>query len=194
VQLAAGRSLEVVTQAQPIAGYYHLREDMERYAHACYAAELLDALTDEGDPDPVLYHILTTTLEALDAGGDPPTLIRGFELKLLGRRGYGPVLERCAGCGGELEGARLGFSAAHGGALCGRCVRGRGAVALSAAGMRALRELRRQAPQELAGRRLAGAVRHELERLMRAFVDYRLDRPLRSAAFLARPGEQEAPK
>lgn len=191
VQLAAGRSLEVVTQAQPIAGYYHLREEMDRYAHACYVAELLDALTDEGDPDAVVYQLLVASLEALDAGGDPSTLVRGFELKLLARMGYGPELERCAGCGAALDRGPIGFSADQGGVLCPHCLREHGAAELTRGGLKAMRELRRKTPQEMVGRKLSRPARQELERLMRAFVDFRLERPLRSAAFLARRAEQE---
>ena len=104
VQLAAGRALEVVTQIRPIDTFYHLREEMQRYAHACYIAELLDTLTDEGDPDPPLFGVLLATIRALDGDGDPPTLVRSFELKLLARLGYGPELNVCVGCGGALGG------------------------------------------------------------------------------------------
>jgi len=184
VQVAAGRSLEVATQARPIDSHYNLRRDMRRYAHASYAAELLDTLTDEGLADPELFDVFVATLEAMDAGGDPPTMVRAFELKLMARLGYGPELESCVSCGGDVGGGGRGFSVSQGGVLCGGCLATKGGVGLSAAGLRALRELSELETEVVAGRRLARAAREETGRLMRAFVDFRVDRQLRSAAFL----------
>jgi DNA repair protein RecO (recombination protein O) len=186
VQLAAGRSLAVVTQVEPVALLYHLREDIARYAHACYVAEMVDALLEEGHPDQATFELVLETLRGLDGGGDPATLVRGFELKLLKRLGYGPEVERCASCGAEVRGGRAGFSAPRGGVMCGRCVGGEGAQPLDAAALRAIRDLIRVPVQELAGRRLSRATAEELARVMRLFVDYQVGRPLRSAEFLQR--------
>ena len=186
VQLAAGRSLEVVTQVEPIAVFYQLRRDMDRYVHACYLAELLDVVTDEGAPDGAVFDILVAILEALDAGGDPPTLVRAFELKLLARLGYGPEIDVCVACGTQVGKGRAGFSTPQGGVVCGRCLRATGAAALPAAALQAMRDLRRLPPQELADRRLSAAARGELERHMRSFVEYHVGRQLRSAEYLRR--------
>ncbi len=189
IQLAAGRSLEVVTQVQPVDMCRRLREDWARYTYACYVAELLDALTDEQAPDPACFDLLLATLQALDAGGEPATLVRGFELKLLAHLGYGPELNVCASCGADLSGQKVtgskaGFSVAQGGVVCGRCLGGQGGMELSAAARRAMNDLVQLPPQELAGRRLRATARKELARVMRSFVDYHLARPLRSASFL----------
>ena len=187
-QLAAGRSLDVVTQARATEAFYHLRLDMSRYAHASYAAELLDALTEEGLADVSLYDLLVGTLSALDAGGDPPTLIRAFELKLLGWLGYGPELLSCASCGAEVEGKARGFSVSQGGVVCARCVAAGVGAPLSAAGLRALRELRELETEALAGKRMSEATRREVGRLMKGYVPFHVGRELRSAAFLGDDG------
>lgn len=190
VQLAAGRTLEVVTQARATDTFYNLRKDVARYAHASYVAEVLDAVTEEGLADPPLFELLVDTLSALDRGGEPPTLIRAFELKLLARLGYGPELESCASCGAEIGGKARGFSVTQGGVLCARC---RGAAGegtpLSAAAARALRELLELETQELAGKRLNERTRQEVGRLMRAYLPFHIGRELRSAAFLQDAGE-----
>jgi DNA repair protein RecO (recombination protein O) len=185
VQLAAGRSLEVVTQARALDTFYNLRNDMERYANGSYAAELLDALTDDGMADSALFGLLLSTLAALHSGADASTLIRAFELKLLTRLGYGPELDACTSCGAEIEGREQAFSVAQGGVLCGNCGKAAGGARLSTAGLQALRELRHMDTEAVAGRRLSATAGEELERFMRAFVDSHLDRPLRSSAFLA---------
>lgn len=186
LQLAAGRSLEVVTQVQPIDTFYHLREEWVRYAHASYVAELLDALTDEQAPDQACFDLLLATLQALDTGGDPATLVRGFELKLLAQLGYSPELNVCVSCAAKVVGSKAGFSAAQGGVVCARCLCAEGVAPLSPGARRAMRDLMHLPPQELAGRRLGSGARRELARVMRTFVDYHLARPLRSAEFLSR--------
>jgi DNA repair protein RecO (recombination protein O) len=174
----------VVTQVRPVDAFYHLREDMRSYTHACYVAELLDVLTDEGDPDPPIFELLLAALEALDAGGDATTLARCFELKLLSRLGYGPELDVCVTCGAKAGDGEAGFSVSQGGVTCGECLRAAGAAPISPVALRALRDLRRLPPEELAERRLSAAPREEVGRLMRSFVDHLLGRPLRSTEFL----------
>jgi DNA repair protein RecO (recombination protein O) len=186
VLLAHGRSLPVVTQVQPVAMCYHLRDDMDRYAHASYAAEMVDVLTEEGDRDPAVFELLLATLHALDAGGDMPTLVRGFELRLLTQLGYGPELVGCVSCGAEVTGSAAGFAAGQGGVVCKHCLHLTGAGPLTPTALRAMREMVRMATQELAARRLSRRTADELARVMRAFVDHQLGRPLRSAAFLPR--------
>jgi DNA repair protein RecO (recombination protein O) len=184
VHLAAGRSLEVVTQARALDTLYNLRMDMVRFAHASYAAELLDTLTDEGLPDPVVYDLIASTLTALNAGGDAPTLIRAFELKLLAQLGYGPELDSCVSCSAQVTARGRGFSVAEGGVLCASCTEERGVARLSSAALRALRELRQRPTEAVAERRLSSSAREELEQLMRPFVDSHVGRELRSTAFL----------
>lgn len=185
LQLAAGRSLEVVTQVRSTDTFHHLRDDLTRYAHACYMCELVDALTEEGSPDAAVFDLVSESLRALNGGSDPATVTRGFELKLMSHMGYGPELEGCVACGAEVMGDGAGFSAPEGGALCAACRRAWRATGLGASALGAMRDLLRLPVSELARRRLTAAVGDELARMMRAYVDYRVDRPLRSTSFLA---------
>jgi len=184
--LAAGRSLDVVTQIQLADSFPHLREDLERLAHASYVCELVDALIEEGAFDDVIYDLLVAALRALDEGGEPATIVRTFELKLLTLLGYGPEADICVSCGVEVEGGEAGFSPQEGGILCHRCRAAQGLSVIAAGVMRAMRDMIELPMEELAKRRLTAAVRQELERVMRAYVDYRLERPLKSAEFLTR--------
>lgn len=185
VQLAVGRSLEVITQAGAVDLYYRLRQDVQRYAHASYVAELLDTLIDDGLSDENLFDLLTGTLRGMDAGGEPATLTRCFEVKLLSRLGYGPELDVCVGCGEPPGAGTTGFSVVQGGIVCERCVGQQGALRLSRAAHRAMRDLREIDIDEIAARRLSSAVQGELASLLRSFVDSHLERPLRSTSFLS---------
>ncbi len=183
--LAAGRTLDVVTQARPVEAFPRLRVDLTRYAYASYVAELLDTLLEERASAPPVFDLLVTVLRGLDGEGDPATLARGFELRLLTALGYGPELFTCVSCGTEVEGGRAGFSTAEGGIVCERCQRAMGVGTLSPTGLQAMRDLLQMPEEELARRRLSRAASEELARVLRAFVDYHLPRPLHSTAFLA---------
>jgi DNA repair protein RecO (recombination protein O) len=185
LQIAAGRTLGVITQVRPIDQCYSLRTDLPRYAHASYAAELLDVLTEDESPDPVLYELLVGTLKALDEEGDPSTVIRGFELKLLAQLGYAPELESCVACATVVEGGRIGFATAEGGIACARCARELGVGDLSPTALQAMRDLLHLPTAELGRRRLSRPAREELARVLRTYVDYHLPRRLHSTAFLS---------
>jgi len=186
VQLSVGRSLDVITQAAPVEVFYHLREDLARFTHASYLCELVDTLTEERAPDPPVFDLARGALQALDAGADPATVVRAFELKLLTHLGYGPVIATCVSCGERVSGEEAGFSVREGGVLCGQCRGRHGAGLLGPGVLRAMRDLARLPLDGLAGRRLKAAVQEELERIVRSYVDYRVERPLRSAALLKR--------
>ncbi|MFB3882811.1 MAG: DNA repair protein RecO [Armatimonadota bacterium] len=188
LQLAAGRSLDVITQARSVNAFYHLRQDMQRYVRASYLSELVDVMTEEGMADPGLFGLLVETLSALDSGGAPDTLTHSFEVKLLSRLGYGPELDSCASCGAAIAGRTRGFSVTQGGVLCAKCLAAGGGAALSAVALRALRDLRDLAVEELAPRRLTPAAREEIGRIMKAYVPFHVGRELRSASFLASEG------
>ncbi len=187
--LAAGRTLDIITQVRPVDLFSHLRADVTRYFYASYLVELLDTLVEEHAAAPPLFDLLVAVLRGLDGEGDPPTLARGFELKLLTELGYGPELFTCVSCGTEIEGGHLGFATAEGGVVCARCQRTLGVMALSPTALQAMRDLVRMPPEELAARKLSRAAAQELAHLLRIFVDYHLPRPLRSTQFLseARP-------
>ncbi|HEX6989777.1 MAG TPA: DNA repair protein RecO, partial [Bacillota bacterium] len=60
-----GRSLDGISQVEVIEGFAPLRTDLERLAAATYACELIDAITQESDPQPRLFALLVFTLRAL---------------------------------------------------------------------------------------------------------------------------------
>lgn len=64
-----------------------------------YLNELLVRLLRRGDPHEALFAFYSAALTALAAGEDMETVLRGFELNLLGEIGYAVALDREAGSG-----------------------------------------------------------------------------------------------
>jgi len=101
--------------------------DIARMAHAAYVAELVSKLCAPRQVEPEIYDWLLAFLGALDRHGASAERLRVFELGLLARLGFGPMLETCAVCGGARLGAASDDEAAYrwdpdrGGAVCGAC-------------------------------------------------------------------------
>jgi recombinational DNA repair protein (RecF pathway) len=104
--------------------------------------------------------------------------------------GYQPALDSCKRCGfsrREHGGARWYFSPLDGGVLCGLCARSRKDILpLGTAALAALNELQEEKSDGLGGGPLPAAVLGEIRFIIQRFLQCRMDREIRSAAFLSR--------
>jgi DNA repair protein RecO (recombination protein O) len=161
--LARGRSLDVFTQAETIAPYRFVREDLERGAAALYCAELVDRFTVEHAENPGLYDLLVALLDGLEAGA-PLGVVRSFELALLSLTGYDPQLDACAVCGESLPARETLLSPSAGGFACPAC---RGAAAsgriVSLRAAKVLRYARVASLEDFAALRLDDALAREVQ-------------------------------
>ena len=133
-------SLDLLTEAQVVRRVSALRTDLPALYAGYYIAELLADWTEDYDPHPVLFDEALATLGDLGSKqeGSSPIGVRlaRFECVLLRELGYTPSLENCAVCSRPLDGNRLAFSAAAGGAVCADCQPGqRGSAAALSAGL-----------------------------------------------------------
>lgn len=122
LQIAEGRSLDIVTQAETLAPYgAKLGSDYEKYTAGTVMLETAERLVVE-DKEPALqqFLLLVGALRTLSAGErNPSQVLDSFLLRSLSVAGYAPSFEACARCG--LEGPHRSFSPAAGGMLCGGC-------------------------------------------------------------------------
>jgi DNA repair protein RecO (recombination protein O) len=96
--------------------------DPTRFAYASYLAELIDLLTLEEQPVQELYALLDQGLAELAQAPASAALLRAFELQLLARAGFEPLLDRCHACRRELAVDHDAYlDLAQGTLLCGSC-------------------------------------------------------------------------
>lgn len=184
VQLAQGRSLDVVTQAETLAAYgEHICIDYGRYTNGTVMLETAERLvTEEHEPSLQQYLLLVGALRVLAAGEREPGLVLdSFLLRSLAVAGYAPSFGDCARCG--EAGPHRSFSAAAGGMLCGQC-RTHGTASPAAETVALLAAL-------LAGEwpvAEASGTRHRREAsgLVAAYLQWHLERGLRSLAHVDR--------
>jgi len=173
-------------------------------------AELLDALTADGDPQTELFDVARSTLRTLSAprhahqsgtaahplsDGAVRAFVTHAELAMLRCVGHGPALVRCAECGGSVgDGGRIAFGMLDGGVLCAGCRRGkRIVVSLTADCLAALRLLA-GSPDAWRSLALPPAVDAEVRAVMNTLLSHLLGRRPRVASLLQPKRQPVAPR
>lgn len=122
LQIAEGRSLDIVTQAETIYPFAAMMgADYQRYTAGTVMLETAERLVVE-DKEPALqqFLLLVGALRAVcDTGRPPGWVLDSFLLRSLSVAGYAPTFEACARCGSQ--GPHRAFSPAAGGMLCSTC-------------------------------------------------------------------------
>ncbi|SDW14034.1 DNA replication and repair protein RecO [Marininema mesophilum] len=179
----SGSGMGTITQAEILESHVHLRSDLLYTAYAAYWVKYLDNMIQEKEPAPLLYELLLSMLNRLEAGVDPEILSRIFELRVLESAGYRPHLDRCVSCRGTEE--PFAFSVQMGGILCSNCFyRDPHRIPLSSASARILKQLQRMTPDRLGQVQVREETQLQLERVMRCFSDEYTGLKLKSRIFL----------
>lgn len=108
--------------------YLGLRRETSTLYHAAYGAEVVGALTAEGDPHPPVFDALVELLADLARLGEqktarsPEELIVRFQAAFLRAIGLNPQFRSCQGCGRERPSrGQVFFSSTAGGIVCAAC-------------------------------------------------------------------------
>lgn len=188
LQLAQGRDLLIVTQAETIEAYQPLREDLVLTGHASYVIELLDRFTyEEEQEQPSLFRLLTDTLARLASKSDAWLVIRYYEMRLLDFLGFRPQLFECANCGRGILAEDQFFSFSAAGVICPSCGRGLpNPHSISMEALKYLRHFQRSSYAEASRARPGPEVQKETETLMQGYFTYLLERELNTPGFIKR--------
>jgi DNA repair protein RecO (recombination protein O) len=183
LQLAHGRNLDVVTQAQTKGAYGHgIASDYGRYTAATAIAETAERLTDIGEAGGAQYALVAGAFSALSRDLHPSELILdSYLLRSLATAGWAPSFTDCARC--AAPGPHTAFSAPLGGAVCPVC-RPPGAASPSAATMDLLAALL-TGDWTIADASEGGA-RREAAGLVAAYLQWHLERGVASLKHVER--------
>jgi len=122
LQIYAGRSLDVVQQAETLAPYGdRLAGDYARYTAGTAMLETAERLTaEEKEPSTQLFLLMVGGLRALtDETHSPGLVLDAFLLRSLAVAGYAASFEDCARC--TRRGPHPFFNVPAGGAVCSGC-------------------------------------------------------------------------
>ena len=175
-----GAHLTVIS-ANLIETFYPLRQDFDRLAVGMYLLGVAEGLIQPGVPAQELFMLLLHTLSRLTFSDQPwKPLVSGFLLHLSACEGFKPRLMHCVRCGKRLtETESTWFDPTGGGLTCRDC-RLQQYTPVSAAQAKWLRTMLTQgsaswvdAPDCIAP-----------FRLLRGYVEGRLDKPVKAAEML----------
>jgi DNA repair protein RecO (recombination protein O) len=188
LQVAKGRDLPIVTQAETVDAYIPLREDLIKTGYAAYAAELLDRFTYEEEIESSIpFRLLAETLGRISQESEAWLAVRFYEMRLLDYLGFRPQLFQCANCESPIEPVGQYFSLLAGGVICPRCGSGLpGLWNISVDALKYLRHFQRSGYAEASRAHPSAEVKGEVETLMQAFFTYLLERELNTPGFLKR--------
>jgi DNA repair protein RecO (recombination protein O) len=182
LQLATGRSLDVVTQAVTISAYGEgIVGDYARYTTGTVLLETADRLVvEEKEPATQQHLLLAGALRVLSSGEREPGLVLdSFLLRSLAISGYAPSFSDCAKCG--EPGPHRAFNPAAGGIVCATCRPPASAMPAPATVLLLAALL---SGDWVVAESSDSRARREADSLVAAFVAWHLDRQLRSLPHL----------
>jgi DNA repair protein RecO (recombination protein O) len=190
LQLAQGKDMFLVTQADTVDAYLPLRDDLVLTGQASYVLELLDRFSSEDEAEyPSTFRLLTETLTRLSATSDTASwqILRYYEMRLLDHVGFRPQLFECTNCGRTIQPEDQYFSYSAGGVICPRCGKGlRHLHPISVETLKYLRHFQRSSYPEATRAHPGPEVRQEVEHLVQGYFTYLLERELNTPGFLKR--------
>lgn len=176
------KGLHNLSQAEIVHSGQNLRDDLQKFAYASYVTELLDASTAEEDPAEKVFSLLASTL-SLGEQGRFELAVRAFEIRLMRDLGYEPELYQCLNCRETLQG-QVSFTE-QGGALCAKCTaQFPGTTPLTNGTWELMKKLLEWEYSRLTVLHPAAQNETELRGVLRRYLDYRLEYPLKSLDFL----------
>ncbi len=186
LQLAKGREMFILTQADTVDAYLPLRDDLILTSHASYVLELLDRFSYEDETEnSSIFRLLTETLSRLASKSDVWLVLRFYEMRLLDQLGFRPQLFECVNCGREIQAEDQFFSYSAGGVICPSCGHGlKHLHTISVDALKYLRHFQRSSYAEASRARPTPEVQHETETLMQGYFTYLLERELNTPGFL----------
>ncbi len=125
IELAEGRSIDVITGAQVIEPFAKFRQNLSDTSVAFYLSEALIGLLSEGEPNQEVFNLFLETLEELDRPNPRDRkreiLLAHFLIKLLSYTGFRPELYSCLKCNKRISKDNNFFDLSAGGLICSDC-------------------------------------------------------------------------
>lgn len=182
--LAVGQNLDVVTQVEVRQSFPKLRHDLVKIAAASYMTELVDHFTEDRLPHEEVFDLLLSGLYVLNSQEDVGLLIAAFSFQLMAAAGYTPIFDVCARCR-SASAPLVAFSPSVGGTICRDCRPGvKDSLFTAPDSLDAARALLAWELPQAAQLQVSDRARAQALRIVRAFLLYRSERPLKSAHLL----------
>jgi DNA repair protein RecO (recombination protein O) len=184
----ANSNLAFILASDLSLGFKRLLTSLEKISFASYLVEITDGLVGEREENRLVFQHLKDGLIHLEEEPASLMFLTAFELKLLKLAGYQPLLDRCRRCGrGRLDQriTRWHFSLRDGGLLCDFCSPQRKEICpVSQATLDLLTNLQEEKSMPSCHVSPPNGTLEEIRSVMHRFVEFHMDRKIKSASFL----------
>lgn len=189
--IAKARTWDIITEAETVESFRHLRDNLDAFGCVAYAGELLDSFTEINDQNQPLWDTFLTVLRELNRYAQDPTvvdpnvLLRWFELHLLGLTGFQPQLFSCLASGRDLAEETNYLSISEGGLYSPDFAIDRSQVEpVEPDTLKVLRHLQRNSWANLTTLRVSDPVIRQVESILHRMLVATLEHRLKSVDFL----------
>ncbi len=189
-QLAEGKSMDLIVEAEVEESYKSLRDNLHLISVVYQMIELIDQFVQEDQSNPQAYFLFKQTIEELNKSPQEDraraTLVF-FQINLLTMVGFKPELTACVKCGNKLRGDGNIFSPHLGGVVDKNCrstvVAG---VEIPIDSIKTLRFFQTQNWEQATKLKIEPLVLHELEDLLQSYIEFVLEKDLKTISFSKR--------
>ncbi len=188
LQVARARTWDIITQAETLHAFPHIRESLKRTGHAYFVAELILHIAPEGQGDTKLFDLALTTLHHLNTASNLLLVSRWFEAHLLRLAGFQPQLYVCVACHAPIVGVETVYwHPTGGGVVCEQCAAQHASLRpLPARVLKFMRYLQTHTFEQACTLTVPVDLLREVESYTLPYLQTVLERNLRSVAFLER--------
>jgi len=178
------KDLHTLKETAVVQMFPSFHEKLIAFAAANYLSELVQTAVHGEDTEGTLYQPLIQALNAVGKDGDWELALRWFETNVLQELGVMPRIKHCAVCNRELV-ESLRISPRHGGLVCLNCVPEDGrSLPVSSTVTGVIQFLSEVSIDKIERIKLTQLQRIELKKVLRNFLDFTLERKLKSCEFL----------
>ena len=191
------RDLHLISQCDAIDSFNKLTEDLDRMTTALSVIELINQVTHDEERNPVLFALLSETLNELNSSSkNYSSYSYAFRLRLASLFGYAPNFEVCGECGNPLvigNGEKhYAFQVARGAVFCNHCCMPSDSsmsigqdiafISISAQELQILRRLLKAQINSLGNLEFDIQVGNQIDELLRLYLRYHFEglKPLKS--------------
>ncbi len=174
----------IITYANIHDSFYEIRNDIDKLIYASYVLDLTEEVVNPGQEDNHLFYLLLQILSYMCYSDlNPKDITLVFEIKVMAHIGYRPMLDKCILCGTNAK--PYYFDIRQGGLLCINCYnRGEKSYSIQMGTIKTLEYILDMDIKRLNVLKIPPYVRHELEEILAAYIEERLEKRFKTREFI----------
>ena len=177
-------ALHLVTQCDLRQDFYNLKKDLSKLGLCSIITEMVNEIMAPEDKNEAVFDLLTSTLKEIDTNNNPHKVTLLFKIKALALSGFKPHFDSCVSCGAKINGESK-FSTSLGGLLCFKCLKkDSGARSIFRGTIATVLYIQKNDFKTNLNLGLNPQIKKELEIIVNAFLNFHLEKQLKSEQVL----------